>query len=158
MLVLSRKPGEEIVIGDNIRISVLRTQGGRVRLGITAPSAVHIARKEIVRTDASRALSDRKQKNTICHAQIRKAITMSDKTTYQLNLAESFTGKDRVGIIACQEESARNFSAVKPARILLAEDDDEMRSVIALHLRREGPQVTECRDGMELLDHLAVRR
>ena len=59
MLVLSRKPGEEVVIGDSIRISVLRTQGGRVRLGITAPSAIHIARKEIVGRDASRALSDR---------------------------------------------------------------------------------------------------
>ncbi len=34
------------------------------------------------------------------------------------------------------------------------EDDSEMRSVIALHLRREGYEVTECRDGMELLDHL----
>ncbi len=59
MLVLSRKPGEEIVIGDNIRISVLRRQGGRVRLGITAPPAVHIARKEIVGTDAARTLPEK---------------------------------------------------------------------------------------------------
>ena len=58
MLVLSRKLGEEIVIGDNIRISVLRNQSGRVRLGITAPLAVQITRKEIVETDASRTLSD----------------------------------------------------------------------------------------------------
>ena len=79
---------------------------------------------------------------------------MSDKTIHQFNLADSSTGNDRVGITTCQEESARNLPAVKSARILLAEDDDEMRSIIALHLRREGYEVTECRDGMELLDHL----
>ena len=39
--------------------------------------------------------------------------------------------------------------------ILLAEDDDEMRNVLALHLRREGNTVTECRNGAELLAELA---
>lgn len=58
MLVLSRKLGEEIVIGENIRISVLRNQGGRVRLGITAPPSVAIARMEIVHIDDPRRLSD----------------------------------------------------------------------------------------------------
>ena len=58
MLVLSRKPGEEIVIGENIRISVLKRQGGRVRLGITAPPAVLISRAEIVGTVAARTLPD----------------------------------------------------------------------------------------------------
>jgi DNA-binding response OmpR family regulator len=38
--------------------------------------------------------------------------------------------------------------------ILLAEDDDDMRKVIALHLRREGYAVTECRNGAELLAEL----
>jgi len=53
VLVLSRKHGEEIVIGDNIRIRVLRQHGGRVRLGITAPPTVHIARMEIVEVHPS---------------------------------------------------------------------------------------------------------
>ena len=47
MLVLSRKPGEEIVIGNNIRLTVLAIDGGRVRLGFTAPAEVPILRYEL---------------------------------------------------------------------------------------------------------------
>ena len=47
MLVLSRKQGEEIVIGDNICITVVEVSGGRVRLGLTAPADVPILRKEL---------------------------------------------------------------------------------------------------------------
>ncbi|MCA9039379.1 MAG: carbon storage regulator [Planctomycetaceae bacterium] len=48
MLVLSRKCGEEIVIGDNIRVQVIQSSGGRVRLGISAPDEVSIKRSEII--------------------------------------------------------------------------------------------------------------
>lgn len=47
MLVLSRKVGEEIVIGSNIRITVVSVQGGKVRLGISAPVDVTVDRQEI---------------------------------------------------------------------------------------------------------------
>ena len=39
--------------------------------------------------------------------------------------------------------------------ILLAEDDEEMRRLLALMLRKEGYQVTECPDGISLLDQLS---
>ena len=41
------------------------------------------------------------------------------------------------------------------ASILLAEDDEEMRSLLALMLRKEGYRVTECPDGLSLLDMLS---
>ncbi|HEV3236669.1 MAG TPA: carbon storage regulator CsrA [Gemmataceae bacterium] len=47
MLVLSRKLGEEIIIGDNIRIGVLAIHGNHVRLGFTAPQDVSIRREEL---------------------------------------------------------------------------------------------------------------
>jgi carbon storage regulator len=47
MLVLSRKVGQELVIGDNIRIVVNRVTGNRVSLGIQAPDSVHIIRSEL---------------------------------------------------------------------------------------------------------------
>ena len=40
-------------------------------------------------------------------------------------------------------------------RILLAEDDEEMRKLLALMLRKEGYRVTECSDGLSLLDMLS---
>jgi carbon storage regulator len=47
MLVLSRKIGERINIGDGITVTVLAVQGRRVRLGITAPEALAIWRSEV---------------------------------------------------------------------------------------------------------------
>jgi carbon storage regulator len=47
MLVLSRKLGEQIVIGKDIRVTVVQIDGNRVRLGIEAPDHVRILRKEI---------------------------------------------------------------------------------------------------------------
>ena len=47
MLVLSRKVGERILLGDKIRITVVRVSGGGVRLGIEAPSDVAVVREEV---------------------------------------------------------------------------------------------------------------
>jgi carbon storage regulator len=49
MLVLSRKPGERIYIGDHIVLTVVGIQGNRVRLGIDAPTSVEIQREELLR-------------------------------------------------------------------------------------------------------------
>lgn len=47
MLVLSRKPGESLVIGDNVRVYVSRVLGNRVTLAIEAPQEVHVVRGEL---------------------------------------------------------------------------------------------------------------
>lgn len=49
MLILSRRPGDAIVIGDGIRVVVLECDRRGVRLGIEAPAEVSILREEIVR-------------------------------------------------------------------------------------------------------------
>jgi carbon storage regulator len=46
MLVLTRKSDESIFIGENIVITVLSVQGGRIKLGIEAPADVPIKRVE----------------------------------------------------------------------------------------------------------------
>ena len=48
MLVLSRKPGEDVLIGDLISISVVAIQGKRVKLAFTAPDEVVIRRAELM--------------------------------------------------------------------------------------------------------------
>lgn len=47
MLVLSRKDGEGIRVGDEIVITIVSTSGGQVRLGIEAPAQITIHREEI---------------------------------------------------------------------------------------------------------------
>ena len=49
MLVLSRKLGEAIMIGDGITVTVVEVQGERVRLGFSAPADVPIHREELQR-------------------------------------------------------------------------------------------------------------
>ena len=52
MLVLSRKLGEKIVINNNISITVVDIDRGKIRLGIEAPREVPIFRKELLVGDA----------------------------------------------------------------------------------------------------------
>jgi carbon storage regulator len=48
MLVLSRKPGETIVVGDDIIVTVVSINGNRIKLGIEAPPEVSIKRRELL--------------------------------------------------------------------------------------------------------------
>jgi carbon storage regulator len=47
MLVLTRKPGQSIMIGDGVEVQVLAVAGEKVRLGIAAPRDVSIFRNEV---------------------------------------------------------------------------------------------------------------
>lgn len=47
MLVLSRKPGERIIIGDQVVVTVVRIGPNNVRLGIDAPPEMNIVREEL---------------------------------------------------------------------------------------------------------------
>ncbi len=49
MLVLSRKSGETIVIGDSITVTVMEVKGERVRIGVAAPHEVAVHREEVHR-------------------------------------------------------------------------------------------------------------
>lgn len=48
MLVLSRKKGESIVIGDNIEVTVIKLDDGTVKLAVNAPKDISIFRKELL--------------------------------------------------------------------------------------------------------------
>lgn len=64
MLVLTRRPGESVRIGPDIRLTVVASSGGQVRIAIDAPSEVSIFREEIfdrvaaANVEAARAMDD----------------------------------------------------------------------------------------------------
>lgn len=47
MLIITRKPGEKIMLGDDIVLEVIAVSGSSVRLGIAAPRSVPVYREEI---------------------------------------------------------------------------------------------------------------
>jgi carbon storage regulator len=51
MLVLSRKPGERILIGSDVKITVIRIGPNSVRIGIDAPGHLNIVREELCLND-----------------------------------------------------------------------------------------------------------
>ena len=57
MLILTRKIGESLIIGDQIRITVLEVRGRQVRLGIQAPGDVVVLREELVQRLAEENLA-----------------------------------------------------------------------------------------------------
>ena len=48
MLVLSRRPGESLFLGDDIKIHILKVIGKQVRIGLEAPGTVNIRRSELI--------------------------------------------------------------------------------------------------------------
>jgi carbon storage regulator len=47
MLILTRRVGEELRIGDEVAVRVLAVRGSRVRLGVSAPQSVQVHRAEV---------------------------------------------------------------------------------------------------------------
>ncbi|MBB6062482.1 carbon storage regulator [Thermosipho japonicus] len=47
MLVLSRKIGQSIIIGNDIEIKILKIDGGEIKIGIEAPKDIKVLRKEL---------------------------------------------------------------------------------------------------------------
>jgi carbon storage regulator len=68
MLVLSRKPGETVRIGSDITLAVLEVRGNRVRIGLTAPTRIRIARQELYDPVGGHPLGHRVQPKEMYHA------------------------------------------------------------------------------------------
>jgi len=60
MLILTRRVGETLMIGDNISVTVLGVKGNQVRIGVNAPKDVSIHREEIYQ----RILDEKDQENS----------------------------------------------------------------------------------------------
>ena len=74
MLVLSRRTGESIVIGNDVTITVLEVRGDVIRLGIDAPRNVVVHRQEVYEqiADANRAATVSAEEASIFAASLRK--------------------------------------------------------------------------------------
>jgi carbon storage regulator len=58
MLILTRRPGESVKIGDDITVTVLGVRGNQLRLGFTAPRSVTVHREEVYERIRSERLAN----------------------------------------------------------------------------------------------------
>ena len=52
MLILTRRKYESILIGNDIKVTVIEVMGGQVKLGIEAPKEIHVVREELLQQEA----------------------------------------------------------------------------------------------------------
>jgi carbon storage regulator len=90
MLVLTRRPGEQIVIAGNIKLTVVSIGPGRVKIGIEAPSDVRIDRQEIHDKIAAEQATD------VLHAVARGATSDDPGPTFIAAGSETATLHNRI--------------------------------------------------------------
>ena len=98
MLVLSRKLGERIVIGENIVVTVVSVSGDRIRLGVSAPAGVPIHREEIFRRyEGNPILTAAEWPHTV-NAVFNPAVVEFEGETLLLARVETRTGISHLGV------------------------------------------------------------
>ena len=88
MLILTRRVGETIVIGDDVIVTVLGIKGNQVRIGINAPKDVSVHREEIYQRI-------QQEKNTTPKQEEVASSTTAAATTSTRKKRESKTDKDK---------------------------------------------------------------
>ena len=76
MLILTRRVGEKLIIGENVTVTVLGVKGHQVRIGIEAPRDVTVNREEIYQ----RILMEQKALNDTREVKFPHTYTLSDKS------------------------------------------------------------------------------
>ena len=110
MLVLTRKSNQSIMIGDDIEVSVLSVMGEKVRIGIQAPQAIPVFRKEIyleihreagtavAESDARRRQPAERQRSTSAAArELPATVRLRPLAEQQVQRAEHDDGDDHRG-------------------------------------------------------------
>jgi len=119
MLVLSRKLNQEIQIGENITVTVLKVKGNTVRLGIKAPREIHVVRGEIPKkSEVVGKLAS--ESDTNGESELTVVFTNSDET-----------GSPSVDLIPFQNSCGKNSSIKFEQRLPQVTHHNRLKEIVS---------------------------
>lgn len=171
MLVLSRRPSQKIVFPTaNATVEVIQVRGQTVRLGITAPPDVPVAREELIAASgrapaapAPAATLSRLQhlmRNQLHLTSVGLALIRGQYEQGRWNELEATLDRLEEEVSSMREryeslEQTADATPAAPRAALLVEDDHNERELLAGFLRLSGFKVATASDGADALDYLA---
>jgi carbon storage regulator CsrA len=169
MLVLSRKENEKILFPHlGIALQILRVGGGKVRLGVEAPSDVSVVRYEIASEEQINAFAERLKQTArdqshavrnrlhstllgLCVLQKQLALNKVEDADQTLeHLLSQMEGLERE-----LTKAERDAAAPCRRKALVVEDNSNERGLLASYLSLSGFEVEAVEDGVKALDYLA---
>lgn len=84
MLVIRRRPGETLVIGQDIEVEILASSSSQVKLGIRAPREVNVVRQEILLVEQQNRAAARKDAGVDLHRLLKSLQTGTENSSNTL--------------------------------------------------------------------------
>jgi carbon storage regulator CsrA len=176
MLVISRRAEQQIVFPHlNIQISILQIRGRLVKLGIDAPDSIQVLRREIVSEgDAATPPGDHKADSSVDDEESHRRRNELNRLQLQLQVIQRRIDRGEVldaeatlrGLLSGLQTFEQEFTPMgalelpeqsgRPIRVLVVEDCDNERRLMAYLLATHGFDVHVARDGIEAIRHLRM--
>lgn len=167
MLVLSRRARQRVVFPHlGISISVLQVRGRIVKIGIEAPDSITILREEVLSASAvepetsDRKVTEHQRRNEINLLQLRLLALQARIDRGEIIASDSIVGDCLQNIheldhdLALGSGSTANWLGSRPARVLIVEDCDNERGLMAYLLASHNCDIQIARDGLEAIEQL----
>lgn len=169
MLVMSRRRDEEIVFPHvGVTVKVLRVDGSRVRLGVQAPDDIDVFRREVLdnggvvpkqRGDKPADAPEHAIRNELNAVQLaiemyQRQIERGEVDKAHLTFLKMISRLKTVDQQYAVVGSGETATEASGPRILIVEDDDNERELLAGLLQMDGCNVCTAADGVEALDQL----
>src|SRR4030095_10911431 len=125
MLILSRRPGESLTIGDDVVVTVVGVSGNQIRLGITAPREVRVLRKEV--------FNAMREENQVTANGLDSNRRLEDAVKQPWRREKAGAGSSHTANCAVYQGETPVFAGIDPGTLLVDPADVEAKITPRMH-------------------------